>query len=1065
MPRRESIALGFTWSLHAVRCGMLWLCVIGVPATTGLSAEEQSRKSSFLIYAGEQDVPEVIRFDDSRSYSANTRGILVQSTHAGESYQLYPSENDSELASQRLESVSRGMTGNIAPMGLTASLRFSLDQIRARPVVRGRGFVTPIEGERDLDGRITIRLEQAAGDPDYPAVVVEVLRKGDVLFQVPMREGQSEAAWDDLAVSSALQSGLPPGDYVLRTVGTSSSVSFAVEENEIRDWVLALPKELEHALGDATDPLYLQISAEHLLGQVDENDNPSPYRVDALDLLERADAARLTPYLLRLKDRIRRSLSPDYDPEQSLPDLSPTGIPRIDEARQQIALGNWQEAAGCLDKIPENVTLREEGLTSLYEAVVLAEAGAGQEKQSRTLFESAIRILKDANPEDSFRAHNNYAGFLLSRAQDSLYNRALEFATGNRQSIVDTLGLWHDAVNHYGCAREAAAELDNSEYHATILVNLAMAHNLLADVIRILDESQSENKTFKFLEESARREAVRIATETISEAGDHVPFSVRAAAQDILAHAAFRRGNWEDCRSHAQKARELHLAAGVLPGVEGTYRLLGLVTLQQAAPDDVAARAEALRLLTISHMVAEFLRDRMPMDQIGVTRAGFFARRVYANEKIVELLVKEGRHIDALQCVELAKARSLQDFLIAESLGHHCRERFGRSVDELLSAWPREMAALEYFFTSDRVFLFAIDGLGEVEAQTLRDAAGELLSPVALVQQVMRFRTEMYGAKLKLRQQWPLPDNEWQEDLNELFARLIPESVLNDLRQSKTVLVVPHHVLHYLPFAALVTELDETNVGRSKIASPRFLIDEPFAICYIPSLTSWDFGRQFECKPMTCVSGAGIADFSFSWQYKDLKNVPIEIDNLKSVLGARVRSLFRDSEVTKQRVCEMLRQRGMVLMATHGKNEADNPLTSSLIVYPAEKGNYKLTAQELFHAELGADLVVLSACETALADRTPLPGDDLFGLERALLHSGCRTVVSGLWNVDDMMAPVLMKDFMERLAEGQAAPAALAVAQRTFLDRERKTKARFWVHPHFWAVYRVVGDDRTRLAR
>jgi CHAT domain-containing protein len=109
---------------------------------------------------------------------------------------------------------------------------------------------------------------------------------------------------------------------------------------------------------------------------------------------------------------------------------------------------------------------------------------------------------------------------------------------------------------------------------------------------------------------------------------------------------------------------------------------------------------------------------------------------------------------------------------------------------------------------------------------------------------------------------------------------------------------------------------------------------------------------------------------------------------------------------------------------------------------------------------------VMSACYSGLGDRSPLPGDDLFGLQRAFLHSGARTVVSGLWDVYDGTAPDLMLRLFEGLSAGKPAAAALADSQRTFLKSLRDTQLdEPWLHPYFWAVYTAAGDDRTRVAR
>ena len=95
-----------------------------------------------------------------------------------------------------------------------------------------------------------------------------------------------------------------------------------------------------------------------------------------------------------------------------------------------------------------------------------------------------------------------------------------------------------------------------------------------------------------------------------------------------------------------------------------------------------------------------------------------------------------------------------------------------------------------------------------------------------------------------------------------------------------------------------------------------------------------------------------------------------------------------------------------------------------------------------------------------------MPGDDLFGLQRALLHSGAQTVLAGLWDVYDDTGPLLTRRFFSELARSVAAPRALARSQRAMLAELRRSKeVEPWIHPYFWAVYTVSGDDRTGAPR
>jgi CHAT domain-containing protein len=297
-----------------------------------------------------------------------------------------------------------------------------------------------------------------------------------------------------------------------------------------------------------------------------------------------------------------------------------------------------------------------------------------------------------------------------------------------------------------------------------------------------------------------------------------------------------------------------------------------------------------------------------------------------------------------------------------------------------------------------------------------------------------------------------------------LRQQLLPDNVLAELRLAKTVVIVPQHILHYVPFSALVVTEDARKLGPHDMAVPAMLIDEPFQFCYAPSLQTWSSLRSGPA-PLAMASGAGIVEFAAA---PSLTGVKKDIDYLKSAFSNRPRNVLFGDDATEFRVKKLFEQPGLLLLATHGMNHADRPLDSFLLLHPhsgtspGEVEDGRLTAAEVFSSSLNAELVVMSACYSGLADRSPMPGDDLFGLQRAFLTAGARTVVSGLWDVYDGSGPELMRGMFQRLAAGQPVACALADSQREFLKRLRSSpSADPWLHPYFWAVYTVNGSDLT----
>jgi CHAT domain-containing protein len=72
--------------------------------------------------------------------------------------------------------------------------------------------------------------------------------------------------------------------------------------------------------------------------------------------------------------------------------------------------------------------------------------------------------------------------------------------------------------------------------------------------------------------------------------------------------------------------------------------------------------------------------------------------------------------------------------------------------------------------------------------------------------------------------------------------------------------------------------------------------------------------------------------------------------------------------------------------------------------------------KDIYGLKLSADLVVLSACNSALGK--DLGSEGIVGLPRAFLIAGARRVVASLWKVDDDATAVFMQAFYSRLKKG-----------------------------------------------
>jgi CHAT domain-containing protein len=141
-------------------------------------------------------------------------------------------------------------------------------------------------------------------------------------------------------------------------------------------------------------------------------------------------------------------------------------------------------------------------------------------------------------------------------------------------------------------------------------------------------------------------------------------------------------------------------------------------------------------------------------------------------------------------------------------------------------------------------------------------------------------------------------------------------------------------------------------------------------------------------------------------------------------------------------------------LATHGFFNDATPLWSSIVL--AQPGDDKedgfLTAREIFDLNLSAEMVVLSACNTARGEK--VGGEGVVGLTWALFAAGCPTQVVSQWSVDDASTAALMERFYGGVKSGQAKGKALRGAGLSLLKDGQHS------HPYYWAPFVLVGDWR-----
>jgi len=150
-------------------------------------------------------------------------------------------------------------------------------------------------------------------------------------------------------------------------------------------------------------------------------------------------------------------------------------------------------------------------------------------------------------------------------------------------------------------------------------------------------------------------------------------------------------------------------------------------------------------------------------------------------------------------------------------------------------------------------------------------------------------------------------------------------------------------------------------------------------------------------------------------------------------------------------------QHRIVHFATHSVVHSDRPELSGIVLSLVDRAgrprNGILRLHDVFNLRLSADLVVLSACRTALGRE--IQGEGLIGLTRGFLYAGAPRVIASLWEVEDRASAELMKRFYRgMLVRGERPAEALRAAQAEM------AKAKGWDAPYYWAAFTLQGEWR-----
>jgi CHAT domain-containing protein len=293
-----------------------------------------------------------------------------------------------------------------------------------------------------------------------------------------------------------------------------------------------------------------------------------------------------------------------------------------------------------------------------------------------------------------------------------------------------------------------------------------------------------------------------------------------------------------------------------------------------------------------------------------------------------------------------------------------------------------------------------------------------------------------------------------------------------DRLDRRRVLIAADGALHYVPFGVLPVTHDGDSVpllatrevisvpSMSALAAQRGQRSDDAPSKTLAVFADPVFERTDErlTRPRV-VAGAvqsNEVQTRSSFEFHRLRHSGREAHDIATLVPEQGRLVSEGFFATREAVLNAdLKQYRYVHFATHGVVDSRTPALSALALSQFDESGNALAGflrlDDIYSLDLNADVVVLSACDTALGRE--IRGEGLVGLTQAFLYAGSKSLVLSLWQVSDAATAVLMTRFYgQMIKNGAPAAEALRAAQLSMAAESR------WADPYYWGAFILLGD-------
>jgi CHAT domain-containing protein len=540
----------------------------------------------------------------------------------------------------------------------------------------------------------------------------------------------------------------------------------------------------------------------------------------------------------------------------------------------------------------------------------------------------------------------------------------------------------------------------------------------------------------------AAREALSLGLGSRSPLHDWSPWRAEA----VTAHALRALGRNREARATIEKAIELveQLRTVAVSDPSASRYFEDKVGLYDDLMQNDLSLGDVHRALgAIERLRARTLRDSL--SQTTIDRSASLTPEEKAREEAAEKAVEAvNRKIlaagaaPALLRTELDHCRHALDQVTDELMAKHPELHVRRADFEPALSLPDSLAStavVEYAVTAKATYLFTVVRKGRETAIAVHRTSitrGEL--------------TKLVG---RLNRQIAQRDIRYRTAASRLYELLIAPAE-GEILSRKMLCIVPDGPLWRLPFQVL------TDGNGVDLITKRPIFHAPALSLLTASVPKPSTTNTH----MLVAFGNPVAGSSAVTQMRGLfrgtgfgalPDAETEVRRIASIYGAARSEVFVGRDARESTFKREARTARIVHVATHGVIDDQAPLYSALLFAPDGAGGDDglLEAREVLDLHLDADLVVLSACNTARGNAGS--GEGVIGLSWAFLVAGCRTLVVAQSPAESKSTAWLMVEFHQNLASGLSPAEALQHAQLTVRRDPRLS------HPFYWAPFVVIG--------